>query len=167
MSNKKRINLIVKGALLGAIAMVIKYFIDIPVLPGVIHIRPHVYIVYASGFLFGPVLGGVVGFISDFGAMFKWGPNIFTIASILTGVVPGLFYLKKGKMSILRVAVASAISYVILSMFVMTYVITVYNGGVGFMETFMIRLPKSIEVVAYILLMPILYNFLYDLEHKK
>jgi len=166
MSNKKRINLIVKGAMFGAVAMVVKYFIDIPIIPNVMHFRPHVFIVYASGFLYGPWVGGVVGLISDFGAISKWGVNLFTLGAVFTGVVPGLFYLKNKKLSNFRVALGSAVSYVVVSMLMMTYIITVFNGGAGFMEMFMIRLPKSVEIIIYILLMPVIYNFLYKLEKR-
>ncbi len=164
--NKKKINLIVKGALFGAIAMVIKYFIDIPVIPQVMHIRPHVYVVYAAGFLYGPWVGGVVGLISDFAGIAKWGINLFTIGAIAGGVVPGLFYLRGKKMNVVYVAIASAISYVIVSMLMMTYIIAFTNGGKGFIEMFMLRLPKSIEIITYIILMPLIYNFLFDLENK-
>jgi len=92
---------LVGGAVLAALAITLKYtsittmeyrltFYDIPLM--------------IAGIAFGPFVGGIAGFVTDwiYATLHGWPIGLFTLSSIAWGVIPGLMMLVLKKVSILN-----------------------------------------------------------------
>lgn len=99
--------------------------------------------VFVAAYLYGPLIGGMVGGIADFlgAVLFPIGPYFpgFTLTCALTGVVFGLLLHKK--QSGLRVLAASAINQLILGLLLNTYWIVLLYG-LSFRVLFLTRMVQ-------------------------
>lgn len=91
-----RTNIMVKAALLTALSVILTRFFSVMILPTV-RVGFGSIPLGMAGIMFGPVVGGVVGFVSDIiGVLIlpqgAFHPG-FTLSSILQGVIPGLIFL--------------------------------------------------------------------------
>ena len=103
------IRVLTSAGLLSAIAIVLGFF-KIP-LTQIIEIRFMVLPVAAAGWLFGPVVGGLVGIVADVGGYLikPTGPFFpgFTITSMLSGVIFGCVLYRR-RPTLLRIFTAQA-----------------------------------------------------------
>jgi len=92
--------------------------------------------------LYGPVWSGLAGGVSDFigAALFPIGPYFpgFTLSSILTGIVFGLFLYKR-KGNVFQTGAAVLINCIGISMLLSTYWLTIITGS-----SFLALLPTRI-----------------------
>ena len=129
MEKFKDIRVLTITGLLVAICTVLGFF-KIPV-TNLIEIRFAFLPIAVCGALFGPVIGGTCGFLSDIlgylvrptGAFFPG----FTIASILSGVVFGLFFHKK-QLTIPRIILAELVDTIISSLVIYTISLSILYG---------------------------------------
>lgn len=81
-----------------------------------------------AGIFFGPLAGGIVGFVADTSGFFMgvqhgaYNP-IFSITMALFGVIAGLFYLKSKKSNIWKITGVAALSQVVCSVVLNTMII--------------------------------------------
>jgi riboflavin transporter len=86
--------------------------------------------VMLGGMLFGPVVGGIIGALSDV-LQYIIAPKgayipLFTLTNLLIGVIPSLFFLwdrsdrRKGGWAFLKVLLAVAVTYAVCSVFLNT-----------------------------------------------
>lgn len=122
---------------------------------------------FIAGILFGPVAGGLVGFVADFvGCMFSgyaYNP-MFCLPPILYGVCGGLFrhYLGK-KMSLLRLLAAILPAIVLGSILWQSFALTyVYFKDGPFIEGFLIRLgARSAQFAVTMVIDVVIVNLLF------
>lgn len=94
MKKKKiTVSVLVKAAFLTAISIVLTR--SLPLITKTLRIGLGEVPLMLSGFLFGPVVGGMAGFVADMVGIIinpQGPPHIgFTISSMLWGIIPGLF----------------------------------------------------------------------------
>lgn len=126
---------LVFSALLTALAVILKIFgIPVTLFGGFIkdiNLSPSV-IMY-SGMMFGPVIGGIVGALTDI-LVFLIRPMggyfpIFTITNALIGIIPGLFFLKKHPAKYPMILLATAVTMTVCSFIINTLALI----GLGFL----------------------------------
>lgn len=102
-----------------------------------------------SSIMFGPLIGGITGALSDFiGAMlFPKGPYFFgfTLTAFLDGILYGLFLYNKPK-SIMRIILCVLTSTIVLYLGLNTYWISIITGK-GFIALLPQRIIKNIITV--------------------
>ena len=146
MNKLKNIYVLTVCALLVAIATVLGFF-KLVVVPELIEIRFAFLPIGMSGALFGPVIGGIVGILADvLGYLVNpTGPFFpgFTIATMISGVIYGVFLYKK-KVTIPRVMVAQAVESVVVSLLLNSLNLSILYGN-GFIA---VLTPKIIKAIA-------------------
>lgn len=114
----KRITTIAVSGMLSAVNVVLHLFLTIPV-SNFLELRFSFLAVAVTGFLYGPIVGGLMGAVGDIlkyvvrptGAFFPG----FTLSEFVTGFVYGLFFYKK-KITLLRTICAQAVVSVVVSL---------------------------------------------------
>lgn len=103
-----------------------------------------------SGLLYGPIVGGMVGFVSDIiGILINAGGAVhlgFTLVSVLSGVIPGLMYvlfLRDNKLDYKIVVVIACILTAAMSLFLNTIWLT-QMYGTPYMALLVSRVPKTL-----------------------
>ena len=102
-----------------------------------------------TGFLFGPLYSGLIGFSADFiGATIKYGsPNIFLgLAALLRGFIYGLFLHKKFN---IRKAVAASVTVELLIGLLLNTFILKQMNNIPFKETLIARIPQTVIYIAF------------------
>ena len=127
-------------AMLAALSVILARFI-IPMPNAFTRFSIEAVPIVISGILFGPLAGGIVGFIADLvGCLFSgYGYNpLFCVPPILYGVLPGLLsFVMAKKTDILRVAVVFLPPVVIGSILYQSWSLaTVYNSKGSFAASF-------------------------------
>ena len=130
MQKLKNVQVLTISAFLVAIATVLGFF-KIPV-SEIIEIRFQYLPIAASGFLFGPAIGGIVGMLADIlgyivkptGAFFPG----FTISSIASGLIYGWVLYKK-EVTIPRILIAQAIESVVCSLLINSINLSILYGS--------------------------------------
>lgn len=147
MSKFRSSKTITTAAMLISIAVILGFF-KIPVTQ-VIEIRFGSLPLAVAGSLLGPVIGGVVGALSDIlGYIVKpTGPFFpgFTFNSIVSGVIYGLMLKPdaEGNVSIKRIVLSKVICTVIVNMLLNTLWLSMLYGN-AFKALFFTRLPKEL-----------------------
>jgi ECF transporter S component (folate family) len=123
-------------ALLTAIGAVFKAFVSFDMFFGGIKISDLSLIalpVMLAGIYYGPLAGGIVGFISEMASYFMlpaggaYNPA-FSVIMALTGVIAGLFYLKSKKTGLLKALLMVTLCELICSALLTTLVIHAFYG---------------------------------------
>lgn len=158
MQKFKSVSTLTTVAMLLAIAVILGFF-KIPI-TSFIEIRFQ-YLPFAiGGMLFGPAVGGVLGGLTDVlsylvkptGAFFPG----FTIASIISGIIYGVFFYNK-EVTIARVAAGTLVETIICETIIKTYCLTLLYGT-PFMPLLATRALKV--VVMYFINTALLYVIL-------
>lgn len=143
MSQLKNMKVMTTAAMLCAVAIVLGFF-KLPI-SNVIEIRFAGLPIAIAGYLFGPVVGGLVGGIADIGGYLirPTGPYApgFTIDTILTGVIFGYFLYKK-EVSLKRIIAASLVNKIIVNILLNSFWLAVLYH-LPFTATVISRLPKE------------------------
>ncbi|MPM69848.1 hypothetical protein SDC9_116796 [bioreactor metagenome] len=88
--------------------------------------------VLISAVMYGPLWGGAVGGLTDFlqAILFPKGPYVpwFTLIGILFGVIPGLFFMRRQKVTVPRLAIAITTGQLICSVGLNTLVLMSVYG---------------------------------------
>ena len=130
MKQLKDISVLTTTALLIAIATVLG-FLKIPV-NQLIELRFAYLPIAASGMLFGPAIGGIVGMLADIlGYLVRpTGPFFpgFTISTAVSGIIFGAFFYKK-KLTVPRVIVANLVETVVVSLLLNTFNLMILYGN--------------------------------------
>lgn len=156
---------LVGGAIMAALAVALKFtsittmeyrltFYDIPLM--------------ISGLVFGPVVGGIAGFVTDwiYATTQGWPIGLFTLSSIAWGLIPGLllFVLKKvNLMSIIVIVLITSITAFGLNTFALY---TIQGSGVLAMLparliTMAIKWPIQVIIVQQVyarVIVPLKFN---------
>ena len=151
------------AAMLLAVSVILS-FLKIPV-TNLIEIRFNSLPIAISGYLFGPVMGGIVGMLADIlGYIVKpTGPFFpgFTISSAVTGVIYGCLLWKKD-ITLIRLALAEALQTIIVSMYLNSLFLSILYGN-GFMVVLSARIVKSL--VMYPVNLMLLFSIMKPLAH--
>lgn len=143
MNKLKNIKILTTTALLVAIATIFGFF-KLPV-NNFIEIRFAYLPIACAGMFFGPVIGGLVGILSDLLGFFvrPTGPFFpgFTISSMASGIVFGLFFYKK-KLTLPRVIVGNLAETAVVSFVLNTINLMILYGN-PFWVVFSSRLLKT------------------------
>ena len=144
MENFKKVRVLAAAAMLVALTVILSFL--------VIYFGPSTKVSFAfvpmaaGSMLFGPVVGGVVGALSDIiGYIIKpVGPYMpfFTITCALTGLVYGVFLFNK-EATLKRIIIAQLIVTVFLNLFLDTYWLTLLYGD-AFMALLPLRALKAV-----------------------
>lgn len=137
MKKNTKVKKLVICAMLTALGVVLGGLLSIPAMPlgsYSVKIGFGVLPVIITGVLYGPIYGGMVGGLTDFlqamifpkGAYMPW----FTVIGILFGLIPGLFFMKKQKHTMLRLALAIGAGQVVGSVICNTALL-VWLYGLG------------------------------------
>lgn len=161
MSKLKNMKVLTTAAMLAAAGIILGFF-KLPI-SNILEIRFSSLPIMIAGWLFGPVVGGIVGGLVDIGGYIirPTGPFVpaFTLDTILTGVIFGLILYRKN-LSIKRLIVASVINAVIVNMILNTFWLSLLYK-MPFMATFIARLPKECitvplyTFVLYVIMKPV------------
>ncbi len=121
-------------ALLAGLGAVFSAFLSVEIAPTgfkVVEISLTPVPVMLAGMLFGPLAGGLVGYVADTAGFFMgvqhgaYNPA-FSVTMALFGVIAGLFYLKSQKNSILRVSAMSLTAQVVCSVILNTAFLCIF-----------------------------------------
>ncbi|WP_036729626.1 folate family ECF transporter S component [Peptoniphilus mikwangii] len=164
---KSNTKVIVRAAFLVALSIVLTRFLSVMVTPQ-LRVGIGSMPIILSGMLYGPVVGGIVGLVTDaIGVMInpQGTPHLgFTLSSILTGLLPGLICMKMLKDNDEKLNVATIVSCVIVMLIVHIGLNTYWLSqlfGKAFMAMLPIRALKAIiETVITIILIRVLYKIL-------
>lgn len=141
------IRVLTSAGILSAIAIVLGFF-KIPVTQ-LIEIRFAVLPVTIAAYLFGPVVGGAVGLVSDIGGYIlrPTGPFFpgFTLTSVITGVIFG-FMLYKHKPTLLRIFTAEVVYTVVCGMLLNSLWLSMLYGN-GFIPVLTARIVKELVMI--------------------
>lgn len=159
----KDIKKLTMAAMLLAVSVVLSFF-KVPV-TNLIEIRFNSLPIAAAGYLFGPVIGGLVGMLADIlGYIVKpTGPFFpgFTISSTATGVIYGMMLWRRD-VRLPWLALAEAIQTAVVSIFLNSYFLSILYGS-GFFVVLSARLLKSL--VMYPVNLLLLYSLMKPLTH--
>jgi ECF transporter S component (folate family) len=159
----KDIKKLTMAAMLLAVSVILSFF-KVPV-TNLIEIRFNSLPIAAAGYLFGPVIGGLVGMLADIlGYIVKpTGPFFpgFTISSTVTGVIYGMMLWRR-EVRLPRLALAEAIQTAVVSIFLNSYFLSILYGS-GFFVVLSARLLKSL--VMYPVNLLLLYSLMKPLTH--
>lgn len=161
MSKLKNMKIMTTAAMLCAVAIVLGFF-KLPI-SNVVEIRFSGIPIALAGYLFGPVVGGIVGGISDIGGYLirPTGPYApgFTIDTIVTGMIFGFFLYKKD-VSLKRIIAASLVNKILVNTLMNSFWLAVLYQ-LPFSATVIARIPKEIitlpihVVILLVLMKPI------------
>lgn len=121
-------------ALLAALGAVFSAFLSIELAPAgfkVVEISLTPVPVMLAGMLFGPLAGGLVGYVADTAGFFMgvqhgaYNPA-FSVTMALFGVIAGLFYMKSQKNSIWRVTSMTITAQVVCSVILNTALLCIF-----------------------------------------
>ncbi len=151
-------------AMLAALGAVFSaYFsIEIPGFGGkVVEVSLTPVMVMLAGIFFGPLWGGMVGFVADTAGFFMgaqlgaYNP-VFSITMALFGVIAGLFYLKSKKITWLKTILLVLVAQVVCSVVLNTLAIHLFYG-VPLQALIPTRtVAAAIEVPIYVVLLYLL-----------
>jgi len=156
---------IVYCALLAALGAIFSAFLSIEIPVGatkLVEVSLTPVFVIIAGILFGPILGGAVGFVADTTGFFlgvqhgAYNP-IFSVSMALFGVIAGIIFLKSNKGEWIKVLITVIIAQVICSVLLNTFAINFFYG-VPFKVLFWPRVISAlVEMpVYYIVIMALL-----------
>ena len=141
------IHVLTNAGLLTAAAIVLGFF-KIP-LTDIIEIRFASLPVAIAGYLFGPVIGGAVGALSDLGGYFlkPTGPFFpgFTITSMVSGIIFGLML--HGRKPTLQRILAAQIVYTVICGILLNSIWLSMLYGNGFIAVLSARLVKELVMI--------------------
>ncbi|MGN0708840.1 MAG: folate family ECF transporter S component [Anaerovoracaceae bacterium] len=171
MSDLKNIRVLTCSAMLLAAAVILG-FLKIPV-NSLVEIRFQSVPVAAAGILLGPVMGGIIGALTDVlsYAVRPTGPYFpgFTISTAMTGIIFGLMMYGKHfdfkRLALTQITDAAAVSFLLNSLWLsMLY-------GVTFRQSFIMRLPKNfvmlpIDIAILFVIMKPVYRYAYQVLPK-
>lgn len=133
------------AAMLTAIGIVLGYF-KFPI-NQFIEIRFAFVPLFLAGMMLGPGIAGVMGILVDLGGFFFYptGPFYpgFTVSSMLTGVMFGLFLYKK-KPTLQRTIVTMVVYTVTIGIFLNSIWLNQLYFKMGYINTIIYRLPKEL-----------------------
>ncbi len=134
MNKHYQLKFTVFAALLTSISVILKLFLGITVdmfggLVKDINLSPTT--IMFSGIILGPVYGGLVGGLTDIlvylvRPLGSYNP-IFTITNILIGLLPGLFFLKHQRHSLLRISICTIVTQTLCS-FILNTLALIFLG---------------------------------------
>ena len=148
-------------ALLAAIGAVMSAFFSIELPMGgtkVVEISLTPIPVMIAGAFFGPIAGGLVGFIADTSGFFMGvqygGYNpVFSVTLALFGVIAGLFYMRSKTNSVWKAIGTATVSQVVVSITLNTLAIWLFYG-VPIMVLLPTRaLSAAVELPVYVVLL--------------
>lgn len=130
MQKLKNVRVLTVSAFLVAIATVLGFF-KVPITE-LIEIRFQYLPIAVGGAMFGPAVGGVIGMLADVlgylvkptGAFFPG----FTISSILSGIIYGLFFYKK-RITVPRIIAAELTETIICSLVINSINLSILYGN--------------------------------------
>lgn len=145
----RKTSVVTIGGMLIAISVVLSFF-KVPITP-TLQISFASLPIAAGGMLFGPIVGGAIGLVSDL-LGFIVRPNGFffpgfTLNAILTGAFFGLFFYQK-KVSLLNVVLSSLVITVVINLGLTTLWLSMMYG-----DAFIVLLGA--RVVKNVLMFPI------------
>lgn len=147
MTRLKKTAVITQAAMLSGAAIVLGFF-KIPINP-IIEIRFGSFPVKIAGHLNGPMIGAIVGIISDIGGYIikPTGPFFigFTISSMVTGLIFG-FCLNVDKPSTRRIFIAEVLNTLIVGMVLNSLWLSILYGK-GIIAVILSRLIKEIVML--------------------
>ncbi|RVU54394.1 folate family ECF transporter S component [Anaerosphaera multitolerans] len=159
---------LVRAAFFAALSIILTRFLSIMVTEN-IRIGFGPIPIMLTGLFYGPIVGGIVGFVADIvGVLINpMGSAIhpgFTFSSILTGALPGIVYMlflrKKGKDGNFKLAVV--ISVLLVAIIINLLLNTLWLSGLygnPYMIVLIPRLPKIIiQGIVEIVVMMFLYK---------
>lgn len=164
MSKLKDLRVLTTAAMLAAIAVVLGFF-KIPI-SNLIELRFQSFPIAISGALFGPIVGAIVGVISDVGGYIAKPTGAFfpgfTISAAITGIIFGLIIKSKSqKWALLgRIAIAMTINTIVTGLILNTLWLSMLYGN-PFNIVFVARLPKELIMlpiniaILYVILVPV------------
>ncbi|SHH17233.1 ECF transporter S component, folate family [Anaerosphaera aminiphila DSM 21120] len=164
---KMETKVLVRASFYAAISIILTRFLS-PMIGESIRIGFGPIPIMLSGIFYGPIIGGLVGFVADIvGVLINpMGPSIhpgFTFSSILTGAIPGVMYLiflkNKGKKTDAKLPII--ISMVLITVIVNILLNTLWLSqmfGNPFMAQLVIRMPK---IIVQFIMETVLMLFLY------
>lgn len=133
MQKKLELRTMIVLALLTAIGAVFKAFVPGDLFFGGMKIADLSLIalpVMLAGIYYGPLAGGLVGFVSEMASFFMMPMGVynpaFSAVMALTGVIAGLFYLKSQKTSLLKTLLMVTLSELVCSAVLTTLLIHVF-----------------------------------------
>ncbi len=155
MKQLHSIHVLTTTSILIALSILLSFF-KIPITQ-MIEIRFSSLPIALSGYLFGPVLGGIVGAMSDIlGYIIRpTGPYFpgFTISTALAGILYGLLLHKK-ELTLRRILVTQLVYFIVIGCVVNTLNLSILYGT-DFQVLFLSRLPK--EIIMYPIQSGLLY----------
>ena len=130
MQKLKNVRVLTVSAFLVAIATVLGFF-KVPITE-LIEIRFQYLPIAVGGAMFGPAVGGVIGMLADIlgylvkptGAFFPG----FTISSILSGIIYGLFFYKK-RITVPRIIAAELTETIVCSLVINSINLSILYGN--------------------------------------
>ncbi len=136
MNKRFELRTLIALALLTAIGAVFKAFVSVDLFFGAMKISDLSLIalpVMLAGVYYGPLAGGIVGFVSETASFFMMpvggGYNpAFSLVMALTGVIAGLFYLKSSKTGLWKVLLMVVLSELVCSAALTTALIHWFYG---------------------------------------
>jgi riboflavin transporter len=158
----KRITLV---AMLTSMASVIKIIFQVTTTPG-FRITFYELPLIIIGGLFGPIMGGIAGFVTDvvYLVTFGYDLNLMTLSTMLWGIISGLVIFKKNwkiKRIVMVIIIAS-----ILEFFINGTMILIWNYAGSWRDAFYTILPQQpIRILILFLKWPVqilLIKILYD-----
>ncbi|MBQ0088937.1 MAG: folate family ECF transporter S component, partial [Prevotellaceae bacterium] len=164
MSKLKDLRVLTTAAMLAAIAVVLGFF-KIPI-SNLIELRFQSFPIAISGALFGPIVGAIVGVISDVGGYIAKPTGAFfpgfTISAAITGIIFGLIIKSESqKWALLgRIAIAMTINTIVTGLILNTLWLSMLYGN-PFNIVFVARLPKELIMlpiniaILYVILVPV------------
>ena len=120
-----------------------------------------------TGIMFGPIIGGLSGFIVDWFNILvpnlAMGFNLFTLSSVLWGVIPGIFLFGRKELSMTRI-VSTVLLTSILCFSINTYQLYLFYGSGGLaslpfrIATLIIKLPIQVLILVILFKRVIVWN---------
>lgn len=150
------------GAILASISVVLKTFLqfETPTLRITFYDVPLIF----AGITLGPLWGGIVGFIADISKISIYGINLFTLSSILWGLIPGIVFIINRKLRIERINKILLLVTIILTSIICfsidTYQLYLFMDKASFIALLPIRL------LILVLKWPCQFYFIYILYDK-
>ena len=151
MQKLKNVRVLTVSAFLVAIATVLGFF-KVPITE-LIEIRFQYLPIAVGGAMFGPAVGGVIGMLADVlgylvkptGAFFPG----FTISSILSGIIYGLFFYKK-RITVPRIIAAELTETIVCSLVINSINLSILYGN-AFSVVVATRLLKVLIILTVVL----------------
>lgn len=144
--NKLRLRAVTAGAMMAALSIILERVIAIMPASNMMDIRislSNVPIILA-GILVSPVVGGIVGVISDIVGCFISGYAPFpllTLAPLVMGFLPGALMKKNASYTFVRTTAVITVCHVLASVLITTFGLSVMRG-VPFVPMLLTRLPS-------------------------